>query len=80
MTKCTFTRIFVVFSTRVETWLNRGQFHKLFCALTPNFCTLRPTFEKLFTGAKVWCKAQKMGVGHKAVYKIDIEKKIQFLY
>ena len=46
----------------------------------PNFCTLRPTFEKLFTGVKVWCKAQKMGVGHKAVYKIDIKKKIQFLY
>ena len=53
----------------------------------PNFCALRPTFKKLFNGARVPCKAQMMGVGHKAVYEInpwvhnytDIEKKIQFL-
>ena len=35
------------------------------------FVPLRPTFEKLFTGAKVWRKARKFGVGHKTVYEID---------
>ena len=37
---------------------SRGRFHKRFCAPTPNFRTLRPTFEKLFTGAKVRRRAQ----------------------
>ena len=49
----------------------RGRFHKWCCALTPNFCALCPTFEKLFTGAKVRCKAQTIGVGRKTVYEID---------
>ena len=46
---------------------NRGQF----CTPTPNFRALRPTFEKLFTGTKVWRKARKFGVGRKTVYEID---------
>ena len=32
--------------------------------------TLLPTFKKLFTGAKVWHKAQAIGVGRKTVYEI----------
>ena len=32
---------------------------------------LRPTFEKLFTSAKVWPKVQKIGVGRKTVYEIN---------
>ena len=48
-----------------------GRFHKGFCALTPNFCALRPTFEKLFTSAKVRCKAQNFGEGLKTVYEIE---------
>ena len=35
------------------------------------FAPLRPTFEKLFTGAKVRRKAQKFVAGHKTVYEID---------
>ena len=49
----------------------RGRFHKQFCAPTPNFRALCPTFEKLFTDAKVRRKAQKMGVGRKTIYEID---------
>ena len=52
----------------------RGQFHKQFCAPTPNFHALRPTFEKLFTGAKVRRKAQKMGAGRETFYEIDPSK------
>ena len=37
----------------------------------PNFRALRPTLEKLFTGAKVWRKAQKMGAGRENFYEID---------
>ena len=37
----------------------------------PNFRTLGPTFEKIFTGAKVQSKAQKIGVGRKSVYEIE---------
>ena len=48
-----------------------GQFHKRFCAPTPNFCALCPTFEKLFTGAKVRRKVQKFGLGRETVYEID---------
>ena len=48
-----------------------GQFHKRFCALTPNFCTLRPIFEKLFTRKKVGPTMWKFGVGRKKVYEID---------
>ena len=58
-----------------ELW---GWCHKLIyalrqtiCTLRQTICTLRPTFVKLFTGTKVWCKAQKIGVGHKTVYEID---------
>ena len=47
------------------------QFHKRFCAPMPNFCALRQTFEKLFTGAKLWRKVQKKGVGCKSVFEID---------
>ena len=55
----------------MNTFMTRGRFHKLFCALTPNFCALRPTFEKLFTGAKAQPKAQKMGAGRETFYEID---------
>ena len=48
-----------------------GQFHKLIYALRPAICALHPTFEKLFIGAKVRRKAQKIGVGCKTVYEID---------
>ena len=41
------------------------------CTLRQIVHTLRPTFEKLFTGVKVWRKAQNMGVGRKRVYEID---------
>ena len=51
--------------------ITRGRFHKGFCAVTPNFCALRPTFEKLFTGAKVRRKAQTMGAGCETFYEID---------
>ena len=40
---------------------SRGRFHKRFCAPTPNFRTLRPTFEKLFTGAKARRKRWAQG-------------------
>ena len=49
----------------------RGQFQKLIYALRPAICALRPTFEKLCTGAKVRCKAQRISVGGKTVYKIN---------
>ena len=48
-----------------------GRFHKWFCAPTPNFRALRPSFEKLFTGAKVRRKAQKMGAGCETFYEIN---------
>ena len=48
---------------------SRGQFHKQFCALTPNFSALRPTFEKLLL-------AQKFGVGRKTVFEIDLWSRI----
>ena len=51
--------------------MTRGRFHKLIYALRQNICALRPTFEKLFAGAKVRRKAQKFGVGLKTVYEID---------
>ena len=35
------------------------------------FAPLRPTFEKLLTGAKVRPKEKKIGVGRKSVYEID---------
>ena len=50
------------------TW---GRFHKRFCTLTPNFRALHPTFEKLFTGANVGRRAQKVGAGRKTVYEMD---------
>ena len=56
--------------------LIRGLFYKLFCVLLQAICALRPTFEKLFTGAKVGRKAQKVGVGRKTVYEIDPRKNI----
>ena len=48
-----------------------GQFHKLIYALRQTICALRSTFEKLFTGAKVQRKAQKIEVRCKTVYEID---------
>ena len=51
--------------------LSWGQFHRWFWAPTPNFRTLHPTFEKLFTVAKVQRKVQKFGVESKTVYEID---------
>ena len=38
---------------------------------TPNFCTIRPTFEKLFCGVKVQGRARTMGVERKTCYEID---------
>ena len=35
------------------------------------FAPLRPTFEKLFTGANVVCRAQKISAGRKTVYEIN---------
>ena len=51
--------------------LIRGLFYKLFCVLLQAICALRPTFEKLFTGAKVGRKAQMVGVGRITVNEID---------
>ena len=51
-----------------EPW---GQFHKWFCTLTPNFCTLGPTFEKLFTGPNDGRRARKFGAGRKTVYEME---------
>ena len=44
---------------------DRVRFHKRFC------CALRPTFEKLFTGANVRRRARKIGAGRKTVSEID---------
>ena len=49
----------------------RGLFHKLIYALRQTICALRQSLKKLFTGAKVQGKAQKIGVGPKTVYVID---------
>ena len=57
--------------TETRLVLSRGQFLKWFCTPTPNFRPLRTTFKKLFTGAKVWHKVQKFGVGRKTVYEIN---------
>ena len=51
--------------------ITKVRFHKLIYALHQTICTLRPTFEKLFNGAKVWRKAPKIGIGHKTVNEID---------
>ena len=57
---------------QVTAWmLAMGRFHKLIYALCQTICALRPTFEKLFTGAKVQRKAQKISVERKTVYEID---------
>ena len=50
---------------------SRGRFHKLIYALRPAICTLRPTFEKLFAGAKVQRKVHKISVERNTVYEID---------
>ena len=50
----------------------RGRFHKLFYALRQTISAQRPTFEKLFTGAKVKWEAQKDDVRHKTVHEIDL--------
>ena len=63
------SRFWPVISIFVPLFIARGRFHKRFCAPKPNFCTLRPTFKKLFTGTKVWRKARKFGVGRKTVLK-----------
>ena len=52
----------------------------LFRPLRPAICPLRPTFEKLFTGAKVWRKAQKIGVGRKSVKEIDPSPSLQLVF
>ena len=49
----------------------RCRFHKLIYILRPAICALRTTFEKLFTGAKVWRKVQKISVGRKKAYEIN---------
>ena len=56
-------------SKNLKTTWNR--FPKLVCAICQTVFALCPTFEKLFTGVKVWCKAQKIGVGGKTVYEIN---------
>ena len=49
----------------------RCRFHKLIYILRPAICALRTTFEKLFTGAKVWRKVQKISVGRKTFNEIE---------
>ena len=49
----------------------KGRFRKMIYALRQTICALRPTFEKLFTGAKVQHKGQKISVGRQTVYEID---------
>ena len=53
-----------------NTMVTRGLSHKWFSALTPNFCAMPPTFEMLFSCAKVRRKARKFCVGGKTVYEI----------
>ena len=43
--------------TKIKSWAFYIEVALCMCALH-----LRPTFEKLFTGAKVWGKVQKIGV------------------
>ena len=45
-------------------------------------CTLRlrPTFEKLFTGANVGRSTRKIGAGRKTVYEIDPRSKPVFFF
>ena len=52
----------------------KGRFHKRFCALMPNFCTLRPTFEKLFTGANVGTGRERSAQGAKQLMKSTLDK------
>ena len=49
----------------------RGRFFKLVCTLCHTVRALRPTFEKLISGAEVGRRTWKIGVGHKTVYEID---------
>ena len=51
--------------------MTKGRYHKLIYALQQIICTLRPNFEKHFTGTKVWRKVQKISVWCKTVYEID---------
>ena len=58
----------------------KGQFHKSWLHVVKHrysfihlHSMLRPTFEKLFTGAKVWRKAQKIGVGRQTVYENNVK-------
>ena len=48
-----------------------GLFHRLVHALRQAISALSPNFEKFFCGVKVWCGAQKIGVGRKPVNEID---------
>ena len=57
-------------SLKKQAW-SWGWFYKWFCTLTPNFCALRLTFVKLFTGANVGRRAQKISAGRKTVYEIN---------
>ena len=50
--------------------LYRSQFQKLVCALRQIVCAICPTFEKLFTGVKVWPKVQN-SLWNQPLYKAD---------
>ena len=57
-----------------------GRFHKLICAIRHTVGALRPTYEKLFTGAKVRRKVQKIAVWRKTVYEIDPWSEVTVLH
>ena len=62
----------------IQNTTTRGQFYKLIYALRQTIWALRPTFEKLFTSAKVWRKVQKIAVGRKTVYEIGPKSQRKF--
>ena len=54
-------------------WLSSNSLTAQIIEMALSIYALRlcPTFEKLFTGVNVWCRAQKIGTGHKTTYEID---------
>ena len=66
--RCDFVNLFLQFLPQNP---NRGRYLKLINAVRQAICALGPTFEKLFTSAKVHCKMQKIGVGRNTAYEND---------
>ena len=58
----------------------RGQFNELIYTLRQTISALCPTFEKLFTGAKVWHKAQKIGKKSKTAYEINPWSNVSYFH